>query len=777
MAHVVIRWLGRALAAVAVLTAAPLQAAPPQPAYVTGSPVTGALAKASGPQSVTTGDLSGDCTTSGGLATTCARGSSATFGMVKVDGTTITAAGGVISAAGGSGTVTVSGTPTTGNCAKFAGSTVITDAGAACGSGGGGGTTNNYYGGGPLVGARAYNIGTQSISAATVTVATFNTNDFDTSSLHSTSSNTSRMVAPSTGKYRIDYTVKWSGGSPINWLRKNAAGAGTDADNITGSTVNGSGATTLVNTVYVQLNAGDYVELFSYNTSGVTIGAASGSNAQGNYTTLAMALVPDATTTVNPQPGLPVICEVVTSGSAASVTVGGGSGSCPTIPSTYRDLEVVVSGRSNSGSSAAVNLLMQLNGDTGSNYDYEYTQANGTTTSSGQSIATTNLSVGLLSGNTAAAGLSGGDRIRIHDYASTTFYKTTSSQGGGDGGTGVFYNGTYAGNWKNTSAVTTLTVWPSSGGFMDGSKVTVYGVGGSPTATLPVVPPQGRLTLTSNTPVMTADATAATTIYYAPYVGTLLPVGNVMYRFSQLSYALNTTAHASGSLYDVFAYNNAGAINLCTGPAWTNSTTRSAAIQQDAVNGIWENAASLTCNLTGSSTTTTIAAGQATYLGTMYATANGQTGMAMRPTGASGGTANVLGLYNAYNRVRASAMERDTAGSYTYASATWRALDNNNNNRVTFIDGLGQSNIETSVEIFSSGGAGLIGMNLDSISATPDVASTIASFANASTLNEWSPQIGLHYIQGMEASGSGTSTYYPTTSGRQTHHMRVSLEM
>lgn len=41
----------------------------------------------------------------------------------------------------GGGTVTVSGTPTTGNCAKFSGATQITDAGAACGSGGGGGLT------------------------------------------------------------------------------------------------------------------------------------------------------------------------------------------------------------------------------------------------------------------------------------------------------------------------------------------------------------------------------------------------------------------------------------------------------------------------------------------------------------------------------------------------------------------------------------------------------------------------------------------------------------
>jgi hypothetical protein len=50
--------------------------------------------------------------------------------------------------------------------------------------------------------------------------------------------------------------------------------------------------------------------------------------------------------------------------------------------------------------------------------------------------------------------------------------------------------------------------------------ITVYGIGGSPTATLPVVPPQGRLTLTVEHAGDDADATAQGTIYYTPYVGT-----------------------------------------------------------------------------------------------------------------------------------------------------------------------------------------------------------------------------------------------------------------
>jgi hypothetical protein len=99
-------------------------AQPPKPAYVTGSPTTGAVAKSSGPQSFTTGDLSGDCATSGTLVVTCNHASTSTFGMAKCDGTTTTCSGGVISAVGGGGgsgamTLIASATPSGTNVVTF----------------------------------------------------------------------------------------------------------------------------------------------------------------------------------------------------------------------------------------------------------------------------------------------------------------------------------------------------------------------------------------------------------------------------------------------------------------------------------------------------------------------------------------------------------------------------------------------------------------------------------------------------------------------------------
>src|SRR5260370_201197 len=67
---------------------------------------------------------------------------------------------------------------------------------------------------------------------------------------------------------------------------------------------------------------------------------------------------------------------------------------------------------------------------------------------------------------------------------------------------------------------------------------------------------QGRLTLTSNTPVMTADAVAQTSVYYAPYNGNLIPIYNgsafFNWAFTQLTMALNTSNQLASSLYDLF---------------------------------------------------------------------------------------------------------------------------------------------------------------------------------------------------------------------------------
>jgi len=466
-----------------------------------------------------------------------------------------------------------------------------------------------------------------------------------------------------------------------------------------------------------------------------------------------------------------LISETVTSGSASSVTVS-------SIPQSYRDLKVVVIGR---GTAAAVNtgLVMRLNGDSGTNYEYEITDGNSSSTTSVNALNQTSLPTGWLTAATAPSGATAVSEIDIHNYTSSSFDKPIGYRGGVKGNSaGDYFNRTAHFWYKSTSPVTSLAFTLAAGNFQDGSIVAVYGIGGSTTTSVvPVgsggtgqtslpITPQGRLTLTSNTPVMSADATAQTTIYYTPYQGGLVSIfDGVRWNptpFSQLSYALNSTAHASGALYDVGVYNASGTPALCTAPAWTNSTVRSAPISQ--VNGLWVNTSNLTCNLSGGTTTTSIAAGQWTYLGTFYATAAGQTGMAMNAAAANGGSNAFLALYNAYNRVQTHGRSGETAGPYSTSSSTRSPLNASTSNRVTVIDGLGQSDVRASAYAHAysaSGGAQpAIGICQNSTNCTPfsNVLTSGGALVSVTAVEQFSAVRGLSYYQIVQASNNNTGT-------------------
>jgi len=186
------------------------------------------------------------------------------------------------------------------------------------------------------------------------------------------------------------------------------------------------------------------------------------------------------------------------------------------------------------------------------------------------------------------------------------------------------------------------------------------------------------------------------------------------------------------------------------------------------LNGIWTNNNAMVVHNNGSASSSQ-AANTLTYVGTIYCTANGQTGMNFTPTAASGGTNNILGLYNAHNRVRVVAYSRDSTANWAYSTATWRAANNNNSNRISWVDGLQQSAVAAAYVVSSSSsaagnGGSQAGIDFDSTSATP--ASYVqGNYANLGVLhssNKSLPLLGLHFAQAME-SGSGsafTGTYF-----------------
>lgn len=151
----------------------------------------------------------------------------------------------------------------------------------------------------------------------------------------------------------------------------------------------------------------------------------------------------------------------------ASSTVGAGgvsSISFTSIPGTYTDLIVVISGRTASSG----NDTWTINGTTGQNYYAMY--ANSTTAS----YYTGTTDTGRSTGSGDQANNFGAKSIYIVNYASSV-YKPFSVNATAANYNGGFIN-KYGGVWSNTAAITSLTFTPAGGTFVQYTTAYLYGV-------------------------------------------------------------------------------------------------------------------------------------------------------------------------------------------------------------------------------------------------------------------------------------------------------------
>jgi len=125
-------------------------------------------------------------------------------------------------------------------------------------------------------GASVYNSAYISIANNTDTILTFNTENFDTSSYHSTVTNTSRLTVPATGKYLITVNIGFSNnatGYRYAQIKKNGA------TNVCTVGLNYSPSGTydvqLSNSVIVSATTADYFELQVYQNSGGSLNGGS----------------------------------------------------------------------------------------------------------------------------------------------------------------------------------------------------------------------------------------------------------------------------------------------------------------------------------------------------------------------------------------------------------------------------------------------------------------------------------------------------------------------
>ncbi len=205
--------------------------------------------------------------------------------------------------------------------------------------------------------------------------------------------------------------------------------------------------------------------------------------------------------------------------------------------------------------------------------------------------------------------------------------------------------------------------------------------------------PQGRLTPTSNTPVITASALSGTAVYYTPHIGNLCPVYDGtqfnLKIFTELTLTL-TASYVLNSIYDVFLINDSGTIRIVTGPAWSTITAGSGARGTGAgtteltrLSGLFVNAYAMATARNGASTYS-VAANQGTYLGSIYI--DGTAGQISCNMGY--GQSRKWSVWNAYNRTPIVLQAGDATATWTYNTNTIRASNGAAANSLTVFSGL-----------------------------------------------------------------------------------------
>jgi hypothetical protein len=252
----------------------------------------------------------------------------------------------------------------------------------------------------------------------------------------------------------------------------------------------------------------------------------------------------------------------------------------------------------------------------------------------------------------------------------------------------------------------------------------------------------GRLSLTSGSPVTTADVTGATTLYFALYHGNQIALYTgtqwVIAAIAELSIAVPAT---TAQMYDVFVDYNAGTPQLAL-TAWTNDTTRATALTKQ--DGVYVK--------TGST-------GQR-YVGSF------------RTTGVSGQTEDSFTkryLWNYYHRVPRVLRRLEATNSWSYTTAAWQQANASASNQVEFVIGVAEVAADLLVcgHADNSGGGShfAVGIGLDTVAAptTGNVGMKAYSVATGTqtpctaTLKAY-PAVGFHYAAWLEYSITNTNT-------------------
>jgi hypothetical protein len=292
--------------------------------------------------------------------------------------------------------------------------------------------------------------------------------------------------------------------------------------------------------------------------------------------------------------------------------------------------------------------------------------------------------------------------------------------------------------------------------------------------------PQGRLTLTILTPVLAADVSASTAVYYTPYTGNLVPIWNgttyVITEFAELTLSLNSN-HVASNIYDTFVINDAGTVRLVSGPAWNSAAagsgsrgTGAGTTELERVNGLWVNKNDMTARY--GATTVAVDARKGTFVGSMFI--DGTNGQATCHVAI--GQNRKWAISNAYWREPITLKSTDATATWTYDTNTYRQSNAATGNKVTIFSCLPEEsysvdfrqNVTTLTSV--SGGARIgIGVNATAsasgFSGQAD-ADGSAQIGTLTAFHDGVPFIGINNINMLETVPAASSC---TFAGTEAH--------
>lgn len=156
---------------------------------------------------------------------------------------------------------------------------------------------------------------------------------------------------------------------------------------------------------------------------------------------------------------------IITAGSAVSNI------EFTSIPQTYTHLQI----RGIAKSTATDDTFMQVNSDTGTNYSWHMLRGSGGAASSYGTSSVNKMWTGY---GMDTASIFRSSIIDILDYTNTDKYKTFRSYSGCDTNTSTGWVEFVSGNWRSTSAITSIKLFPNSGNYGQYSSFALYGIKG-----------------------------------------------------------------------------------------------------------------------------------------------------------------------------------------------------------------------------------------------------------------------------------------------------------